>query len=166
MEDGEQWEDRMDEEEEERPKNFLATARYTLREPLVSAPALSETRHRLFILTLPMPRPQAEFLGMLVLVTLGIGADCQVKISQNQAGGYSNMNVVWGMATMIGICRSCPQLSSPNSPSLLEFSRGGLGSARRTDHHRLTAYVSPAQTSLVDDLEGISILLSRSHWRS
>lgn len=40
---------------------------------------------------------------MLVLVTLGIGADCQVKISQNSAGTYSNMNLVWGMATMVGI---------------------------------------------------------------
>lgn len=82
MEDGNQWEDRMEEEEEEGPpaKNWLASLRFSLREPL------------------------AEFLGMLVLVTLGIGADCQVKISQNSAGTYSNMNLVWGMGAMVGIC--------------------------------------------------------------
>lgn len=134
--DGE-WEDEMDKQDGDPPVNTVwGSVRFALREPL------------------------AEFLGMLIVIALGIGANCQVKISQDsvscsstnrdssgrplarrvvcradelqvdvnlgvggaklikcifssQAGTYSNMNFVWGMAVMVGICESA--LSLPHS---------------------------------------------------
>lgn len=66
--------------------------------------------------------PFAEWLGMLVLISelsvldwdklltlyvsaavIGVGADCQVKISQSAAGSYSDMNFAWGWGVMASI---------------------------------------------------------------
>ncbi|BGP13137.1 hypothetical protein JCM10213v2_001056 [Rhodosporidiobolus nylandii] len=73
------------EEGEELPiRNYWGTIRYALREPL------------------------AEFLGTLVLIVIGAGADCQTKISSNtpfapQQGAASNMQWSWGFGTMTAI---------------------------------------------------------------
>lgn len=48
--------------------------------------------------------PFAEFLGMVILIVLGVGADCQVKISQTTAGDSSSVNWTWGFGVMSGIC--------------------------------------------------------------
>ncbi|ORY73092.1 aquaporin-like protein [Leucosporidium creatinivorum] len=77
--DGE-WEDEMEKQDGDPPVHtWWGSVRFALREPL------------------------AEFLGMLLVIALGTGANCQVKISQDSAGTYSNMNFVWGMAVMVGI---------------------------------------------------------------
>ncbi|GAA6000953.1 hypothetical protein JCM10207_007340 [Rhodosporidiobolus poonsookiae] len=72
-----QWEEDFDQGPPIR--NWWGTLRYALREPL------------------------AEFLGTMVLVIIGIGSDCQTKVSQNSMGAYSSMNWAWGFGVMIAI---------------------------------------------------------------
>ncbi|GAA5947353.1 hypothetical protein JCM3765_001637 [Sporobolomyces pararoseus] len=57
-------------------RNLWGTVRYALREPM------------------------AEFLGTMILVVLGVGADCQTKIS---AESSTNTYFVWGFAVMISV---------------------------------------------------------------
>ncbi|ORY58680.1 aquaporin-like protein [Leucosporidium creatinivorum] len=79
-EDNEQWEEDFEGDQWEPPvRNNWGRLRYALREPF------------------------AEFLGMLVLIVLGVGADCQVKISQTTAGDSSSVNWTWGFGVMSGI---------------------------------------------------------------
>lgn len=81
MESEQQWEDEFEPDGEGAPvRNWWGRYRYMLREPL------------------------AEWLGMLVLVIMGTGADCQVKISASLAGEYSSMSWCWGFGVMGGIC--------------------------------------------------------------
>ncbi|KAM0791114.1 hypothetical protein ACM66B_004402 [Microbotryomycetes sp. NB124-2] len=77
--------------------------RYTLREPL------------------------AEFLGMLVLVCIGVASDCQVAISDKSAGTYSSQNFSWGIGVMAGIYVSGGVSGGHLNPALtiaLAFFRG------------------------------------------
>ncbi|GAA6062008.1 hypothetical protein JCM10212_006083 [Sporobolomyces blumeae] len=76
----EDWQDDFDAAPDGPPvRNVWGTIRFVLREPM------------------------AEFLGTLMLVVLGIGADCQTKISGNTAGDYSSQNWTWGFAVMISV---------------------------------------------------------------
>ncbi|KAK4052641.1 hypothetical protein OIO90_004269 [Microbotryomycetes sp. JL221] len=84
-------------------KNNLSSLRYSLREPL------------------------AEFIGMIVLVCIGISSDCQVKISKQNAGDFSSMNFSWGIGVMAGIYISGGISGGHLNPSLtiaLAFFRG------------------------------------------
>lgn len=81
--------------------------------------------------------PFAEFLGMLVLIVLGVGADCQVKISQTTAGDSSSVNWTWGFGVMSGICAPLPLcLVSPLSLTVLHPSHN-------TRHRRRNIWRSP-----------------------
>ncbi|GAA5978840.1 hypothetical protein JCM11641_003581 [Rhodosporidiobolus odoratus] len=78
--DSEQWKEDLAQQGEDLPiRNWWGTIRFVLREPL------------------------AEFLGTLVLIVIGIGSDCQTKISENTMGAYSSMNWSWGFAVMTSI---------------------------------------------------------------
>ncbi|GAA5835411.1 hypothetical protein JCM9279_004533 [Rhodotorula babjevae] len=75
----EQWAEDVEDPEDLPVRNWWGTVRYALREPL------------------------AEFLGTLVLVCIGVGADCQTKISQETMGAYQSMNWSWGFGVMIAL---------------------------------------------------------------
>ncbi|GAA5833262.1 hypothetical protein JCM11251_005188 [Rhodosporidiobolus azoricus] len=78
--DKEDWQHDLDHDENDpQIRNWWGTIRYTLREPL------------------------AEFLGTLVLVVIGVGSDCQTKISENSMGAYQSMNWAWGFGVMASI---------------------------------------------------------------
>ncbi|GAA5888183.1 hypothetical protein JCM6882_000312 [Rhodosporidiobolus microsporus] len=78
--DTEDWEHDLERDENDPDiRNWWGTIRYTLREPL------------------------AEFLGTMVLIVIGIGSDCQTKISENAMGDYQSMNWSWGFAVMTSI---------------------------------------------------------------
>ncbi|KZT22018.1 aquaporin [Neolentinus lepideus HHB14362 ss-1] len=47
--------------------------------------------------------PFAEWLGMLILIIIGIGSSCQTKISQGTYGNYTNLNLAWGFAVTLAI---------------------------------------------------------------
>ncbi|EPQ53989.1 aquaporin-like protein [Gloeophyllum trabeum ATCC 11539] len=47
--------------------------------------------------------PFAEWLGMLVLILIGIGATCQTKISEGTYGNYTNLMFAWGYAVTLAI---------------------------------------------------------------
>lgn len=104
----EQWEEEFDEPDPP-VRNAWGRIRFALREPL------------------------AEWLGMMVLIIIGIGSDCQVKLSGNQvshlppsrplaltdlllpqAGGYSDQNWSWGFGVMASTC----ELSSRTEGSI------------------------------------------------
>ncbi|GAA5904004.1 uncharacterized protein JCM6883_002052 [Sporobolomyces salmoneus] len=72
----EDWQEDMNEDGGPPIRNYWGTVRYALREPM------------------------AEFLGTMTLVVLGIGADCQTKIS---AESSTNTYFVWGFAVMISV---------------------------------------------------------------
>ncbi|BGP38045.1 hypothetical protein JCM10449v2_001972 [Rhodotorula kratochvilovae] len=74
-----QWAEDVDEPDDLSVRNWWGTVRYALREPL------------------------AEFLGTLVLICIGIGADCQTKISQETMGAYQSMNWSWGFGVMTAL---------------------------------------------------------------
>ncbi|GAA6051197.1 hypothetical protein JCM3770_002585 [Rhodotorula araucariae] len=74
-----QWAEDIDEPDDLPVRNWWGTVRYALREPL------------------------AEFLGTLVLICIGIGADCQTKISQETMGAYQSMNWSWGFGVMTAL---------------------------------------------------------------
>ncbi|GAA5931669.1 uncharacterized protein JCM15063_001532 [Sporobolomyces koalae] len=76
---GDEWQDDMAAQEGPPIRNLWGTIRYALREPM------------------------AEFLGTMILVVLGIGADCQTKISGNNAGDFSSQNWTWGFAVMTSV---------------------------------------------------------------
>ena len=44
----------------------------------------------------------AEFLGMFVLMTLGLGVVAQVVLGKGEFGGYFSINLVWGLAVVMG----------------------------------------------------------------
>ncbi|GAA5901441.1 hypothetical protein JCM8208_001804 [Rhodotorula glutinis] len=75
----EQWAEDVEDPEDLPVRNWWGTVRYALREPL------------------------AEFLGTLVLVCIGVGADCQTKISLETMGAYQSMNWSWGFGVMIAL---------------------------------------------------------------
>ncbi|GAA6026956.1 hypothetical protein JCM8097_005993 [Rhodosporidiobolus ruineniae] len=76
----EQWEqDLYEDDDAPLIRNWWGTARYALREPL------------------------AEFLGTMILIIIGIGSDCQTKISENTSGTYQSMNWAWGFGVMTAI---------------------------------------------------------------
>ncbi|GAA5862165.1 hypothetical protein JCM8547_007761 [Rhodosporidiobolus lusitaniae] len=77
--DKDQWEHDFDQADDLPIRNWWGTVRFALREPL------------------------AEFLGTLALVVIGIGSDCQTKISQNTMGAYQSMNWAWGLGVMTSI---------------------------------------------------------------
>lgn len=47
--------------------------------------------------------PFAEFVGMLLLLVIGTGSDCQTRISQQTYGDYSTQSFSWGFGVMLGI---------------------------------------------------------------
>lgn len=44
----------------------------------------------------------AEFLGMFVLMLLGLGVVAQVVLGRGEFGGYLSINLVWGLAVTMG----------------------------------------------------------------
>lgn len=44
----------------------------------------------------------AEFLGMFVLMMLGLGVVAQVVLGKGEFGGYLSINLVWGLAVTMG----------------------------------------------------------------
>lgn len=44
----------------------------------------------------------AEFLGTFVLMTLGLGVVAQVVLGKGELGGYLSINLVWGLAVVMG----------------------------------------------------------------
>ncbi|GJN88474.1 hypothetical protein Rhopal_001440-T1 [Rhodotorula paludigena] len=74
-----QWHEDIDPGDDLPVRNWWGTVRYALREPL------------------------AEFLGAIILIVIGLGADCQTKLSQNTMGVYQSMNWSWGFGVMISM---------------------------------------------------------------
>ncbi|GAA5987685.1 hypothetical protein JCM5350_008067 [Sporobolomyces pararoseus] len=72
----EDWREELNDDGGPPIRNLWGTVRYALREPM------------------------AEFLGTMILVLLGVGADCQTKIS---AESSTNTYFVWGFAVMISV---------------------------------------------------------------
>ncbi|BGP13139.1 hypothetical protein JCM10213v2_001058 [Rhodosporidiobolus nylandii] len=75
-------------------RNGWGTIRYALREPF------------------------AEFLGTLALVIIGVGSDCQTKLSQNTAGTIQSMHWSWGFATMTAIYLAGGVSGGHNNPAI------------------------------------------------
>ena len=44
----------------------------------------------------------AEFLGTFVLMMLGLGVVAQVVLGKGELGGYLSINLVWGLAVVMG----------------------------------------------------------------
>ncbi|GAA5931354.1 hypothetical protein JCM10213_000284 [Rhodosporidiobolus nylandii] len=89
-----QYEDDFAEGENLPIRNYWGTIRYALREPL------------------------AEFLGTMALIIIGIGADCQTKVSQNTQGTQASMQWSWGFATMLGIYLAGGVSGGHNNPAI------------------------------------------------
>ncbi|GAA5957964.1 hypothetical protein JCM21900_005570 [Sporobolomyces salmonicolor] len=91
--------DQWDEDFEHTPdgppvRNWWGTVRFALREPL------------------------AEFLGTLVLVIIGIGSNCQTKISQYTMGDNSSVHWTWGFAVMTSLYVAGGISGGHNNPSV------------------------------------------------
>ncbi|GAA5863873.1 hypothetical protein JCM1840_005798 [Sporobolomyces johnsonii] len=91
--------DQWDEDFEHTPdgppvRNWWGTVRFALREPL------------------------AEFLGTLVLVVIGIGSNCQSKISQFTMGDNSTVHWSWGFAVMTSLYIAGGISGGHNNPSV------------------------------------------------
>src|SRR5262245_60478581 len=44
----------------------------------------------------------AEFLGTFILIVLGVGVVAQVVLSRQETGTFLSINIVWGIAVILG----------------------------------------------------------------